>query len=205
MGSLANGLFSALLSWFRGCVGWLWAAVNGEAGGFLLWVGQHWKPILILLCSAGVFLDFFIYLVRWHPWQVWGTFRRKLFHQEDLQEASQQWVYADGSSEPVPEENTEFTEESIRSTVAGEAVSRFNYQDISVSSQESTELPREDTGDDRRVFRNAFQVLLGDEAEESSDYRYQAEKPSVDFSYRDPYIPPQWKKPAELSNREDQP
>lgn len=117
MGSFANTLFSVLLGWAQSAVSWLWQLVQSDgAGGFMGWVLDNWLLLVVLLCVAGVLIDWLIYLLRWQPYRVWRSFWRRLTGKDEeeaeiaaLPETSEarQWVFADGSTTlettPAPE------------------------------------------------------------------------------------------------------
>lgn len=75
MGSFINALFNFLLGWIRGTAQWLWNMVTSDShGGLLGWAMRNWLPLVILLCIFGVVMDFLVYLIRWQPYRVWGSF-----------------------------------------------------------------------------------------------------------------------------------
>lgn len=109
MGSFANTLFSVLLGWVQNAVAWLWQLAGREdAGSFMGWVLDHWLMLAVLLCAAGVVIDFVVYLLRWQPWRVWRSFWGRLLSGDEEEAAEpvaeeapvvpRQWVYADGST-----------------------------------------------------------------------------------------------------------
>ena len=113
MGSFASGMFSAMLGWIRGAMAYLWqAAATPEGGGLLTWLADHWLPLALILCVAGMVIDLIVYLLRWQPYKVWASFFRRLSHRQK-QEAEEeqthrparrqrtvhrQWLYADGTA-----------------------------------------------------------------------------------------------------------
>ena len=75
MGSFANTLFQLMLGWMQGIVSSVWSAFTSENGGsFFTWLGNHWIPIVLVLCAAGLIADLTVYLVRWKPYRVWRSF-----------------------------------------------------------------------------------------------------------------------------------
>lgn len=78
MGSFANTLFQMMLGWIQGIVSSVWSAFTDDKGGsFFTWLGNHWIPIVIVLCAAGLIADLGVYLVRWKPYRVWKSFFRR--------------------------------------------------------------------------------------------------------------------------------
>ena len=115
MGQFANSLFSMLLGWVQAAASWLWGLfADPDGGGFLRWVLDHWLALVLLLCIAGVAVDFVVYLFRWQPYRVWGRFLRRLTAKEEPDAQGEErspvfqrkWLYADGSTsvEDVHEE-----------------------------------------------------------------------------------------------------
>ena len=79
MGSFANSVFSVLLGWIRNLVTQGWSLLsNSENGGFLAWIGENWKVLVLVLCVGGMVIDFLVYLARWKPQKVWASFFRRL-------------------------------------------------------------------------------------------------------------------------------
>ena len=113
MGSFASGVFSVLLGWIRGAAAYLWnAAATPEGGGLLSWMANHWLPLALILCAAGMVIDLIVYLLRWQPYKVWASFFRRLGHRQQQEEEDEllhqparqqrtvhrQWLYADGTA-----------------------------------------------------------------------------------------------------------
>ena len=75
MGSFANTLFTILLGWIRTVASTIWSAATTEQGGsFVKWIGSHWIPLAIILCTTGMVCDLLVYLVRWRPLRVMKSF-----------------------------------------------------------------------------------------------------------------------------------
>ena len=109
MGQFANTLFSMLLGWVQTAASWLWSLVtNTDVSAWLRWLLDNWLPLTLLLCIAGLALDFIIYLIRWQPYRVWGRFLRRwtgkgreAAEQEALElqaRFQRKWIYADGTT-----------------------------------------------------------------------------------------------------------
>ncbi len=99
MGSFINALFNFLLGWIRGTTQWLWSMVTSDSrGGLLGWAMRNWLPLVILLCIFGVVMDFLVYLIRWQPYRVWGSFwTRFLPKRARRTPTGRHLIYADGT------------------------------------------------------------------------------------------------------------
>lgn len=104
MGQLASRLFQMMMGWVQTAASWLWALVTqSDASRWLRWLTEHWLPLLVGLCIAGVVIDFVVYLFRWQPYRVWLSFlnrlRRRQAGDADTPAVPQRtWIYADGST-----------------------------------------------------------------------------------------------------------
>ena len=107
MGAFANTLFRVLLGWVQTAAAGLWGLVtNTDVSAWLRWLLDNWLPLTILLCISGVVIDFIVYLIRWQPYRVWGSFLRRLTAKEEPSAEEEQpqpvlqrkWLYADGST-----------------------------------------------------------------------------------------------------------
>ena len=79
MGSFANTVFSLLLGWLKGLISMIWSALTSEGGdSFFTFIGNNWIKIVVILCAAGLAVDFAVYFFRWQPYKVWQTFLRRL-------------------------------------------------------------------------------------------------------------------------------
>lgn len=115
MGQFANALFSALLGWVQTAVSALWGLMtNSDASHWFLWLLENWLPLTLMLCAAGLLIDFIVYLIRWQPYRVWRSFLNRRAEKKQTAPADfvqlvnqRKWVYADGSTamesdEPSP-------------------------------------------------------------------------------------------------------
>lgn len=109
MGQFANMLFSGLLGWVQTVVSGLWRlGTNADVSSWFRWVLDNWLPLTLILCAAGLIIDFLIYLIRWQPYRVWGGFLRRMTGrsqpeagEENSEEESRyqrKWAYADGTT-----------------------------------------------------------------------------------------------------------
>lgn len=99
MGSFISALFNLLLGWIRGAAQWLWSMVTSDSsGGLLGWAMRNWLPLVILLCIFGIVVDFLVYLIRWQPYRVWGSFfTRFLPKRARRTPTGRHLIYADGT------------------------------------------------------------------------------------------------------------
>ncbi len=116
MGDFANTLFSFLLGWIRTAAEWLWSVTGRQSnGGLIGWIGENWLALIIVICAAGMLLDFFVHMLRWKPYKVWASFFRRVTGRAGKEAPSdsgrlrRQWVYADGTTEydEIPAEEAE--------------------------------------------------------------------------------------------------
>lgn len=106
MGQFADTLFRMLLGWVQTAMSWLWnLAAEAKSSEWLAWILDNWLPLVLLLCGAGLALDFLVYLLRWQPYRVWKSFFSRFSKEEGPEESlegesgfQRKWVYADGST-----------------------------------------------------------------------------------------------------------
>ena len=202
MGSFANAVFSALLGWVQGLVSVIWSAFTGKGeNSFFRFIGENWLTIAIILCAAGIIVDFVVYLFRWQPYKVWKTTWRRIKNKNRETEA----------------ESEEKPNESIRQSFAlseeREADDHQQEEDDLVRWREQ-EAPAAEK-EDRRIttkagytvpedspyrrpekpYRRRFRVsnLLADSGDEN-DFHYFSPRPIVDQkdAYHKPVYPEKW-------------
>lgn len=79
MGAFADSLFSLLLGWVRGLVGAIMTVISsGGESGILPFLGKNWLAIVLIIIAIGLAGDWFIWMVRWQPYRVWGTNMRRV-------------------------------------------------------------------------------------------------------------------------------
>lgn len=106
MGQFANTIFSGLLGWVQTAMSWLWGlATNADVSAWFRWVLDNWLPLTLILCGAGLAIDFIVYLLRWQPYRVWRGFLKRITGrtpkdgaQDELLPYQRKWIYADGST-----------------------------------------------------------------------------------------------------------
>ncbi len=79
MGSFTNALFQGMMDWVRVLLSSLWSVINGHGNEQLLnWISDHWLMLVLSLCLFGLAADGLVYLFRWKPYRVWGSFFRRI-------------------------------------------------------------------------------------------------------------------------------
>ena len=101
MGSLADRILTALLSWARTIASWIWHGGSGP----LQWIAAHWLILVLVLLVLGTAADLAVYVFRWQPLEVLRSYRRRkqagpMPSEPEVPPApvrARTWVYADGS------------------------------------------------------------------------------------------------------------
>lgn len=131
MGQFAATLFRVLLGWVQNAAAWLWSLfTNKDTGVWMDWIQENWLPLTLLLCLLGVLVDFLVYLLRWQPYRVWGSYLRRRKERETAEAKAlaepvayqRKWIYADGSTEvedvrPAVQESTPDSEPKLDAPV----------------------------------------------------------------------------------------
>lgn len=195
MGSFANTLFSVLFGWLRSAVQWLWNCISqpGENSA-LAWIGENWMKLALGLCVGGMMIDLIVYLLRWQPYKVWGSFWRRVTGKgshasEDSGRVRRQWIYADGTTQ-FDEVEAESEEEMGLAYPA--AYMRPVQPAEEASEMEKTAAESVESNADRAFRRRRYR------SEESEMPLRYAPPPAAETasSYRAPYYPPQWRNPV---------
>ena len=82
MGTLADSLFTVLMSWVRALVSGIWALFSSEDTTVLGFLGKNWMIIAGVMIVAGLVIDWLIWLVRWQPYHIWAQRVRRLLGEE---------------------------------------------------------------------------------------------------------------------------
>lgn len=218
MGSFSNTVFSILLGWIQSLVSIIWSAFTAkDGGGFFQFIGQNWIKITVLFCIIGVAADFMVYVFRWKPYKVWGTFFRHLKRKdtetaENEQAQSEESVIrenhyfrrADNDIDDLyrwRDEETEQTEDTPGEvTKAGYTVPAdspyrrpLSYEG-QIAENSGTFLKPEKI----RRRRTRLTGILGDSGVEN-EYHYFAPQPVIDQkeAYHSPVFPEKWKESGE--------
>ena len=75
MGTIADSLFTVLMSWVRALVNAIWALFSSDHTTMLEFLGRHWAAIALGIIVVGLVVDRLVWLIRWRPHWVW--FRKK--------------------------------------------------------------------------------------------------------------------------------
>ena len=67
MSNLGKTIYSVLLVWMRAVNDWIWSLMNGGGESLYKLVLAHWKTWLIVLVTAGMIVDWLVWMVRWRP------------------------------------------------------------------------------------------------------------------------------------------
>ncbi|MBR5559988.1 MAG: hypothetical protein IKU73_01080, partial [Clostridia bacterium] len=90
MGTLADSLFTVLMSWVRALVNGLWALFSAERTTTLEFLGKHWLLIAVVLIAAGLVIDWMIWLIRWQPYHLWAQRARRLLRMEEPEDEEEE-------------------------------------------------------------------------------------------------------------------
>jgi len=86
MGTLADSLFTVLMSWVRALVSGIWALFSAEHTTTLEFLGKNWLLIVAVLVAAGLVIDWIIWLLRWQPYHLWAQRARRILRIEEPEE-----------------------------------------------------------------------------------------------------------------------
>ena len=79
MGAFADSLFTLLLGWVRGLVSAIMTLFSsGGKNGLIPFLGKNWLLIVLVILAVGLAVDWFIWMLRWQPYRVWGTKMRRI-------------------------------------------------------------------------------------------------------------------------------
>ena len=86
MGTLADSLFTVLMSWVCALVSGIWALFSAEHTTALEFLGKNWLLIVAVLVAAGLVIDWIIWLLRWQPYHLWAQRARRILRIEEPEE-----------------------------------------------------------------------------------------------------------------------
>lgn len=202
MGAFADSLFTLLLGWVRGAVGAVSTAFSsGGQSGFLQFLGHKWLPIVLGIVVIGLFGDWFIWMVRWQPYRVWGTHMRRIARalhishapEEEIEEEAQQEQDASGMLFDAPgdadmeqtalyqkgmkaqEENIDFAPEEME-----DGLPELSAEDEAAAYEAAESVQDDQLGDypGKRYDMSAY--MRPPEPEEPVYEPEQAERPMID-------------------------
>lgn len=82
MGTLADSLFTVLMSWVRALVSAFWALFSSDHTTVLEFLAKNWLIIALVIIAAGLVIDWIIWLLRWQPYHLWAQRARRLLRIE---------------------------------------------------------------------------------------------------------------------------
>ena len=168
MGAFADSLFSLLLGWVRGLVGAIMTVISsGGESGILPFLGKNWLAIVLIIIAIGLAGDWFIWMVRWQPYRVWGTNMRRVARALHIGGREQE----DAPQEPE-EPNAQAPEDAMAQTrlyqrpgAQAEENGDFENIDFAPDAQDDFDLPPLTPEDEAQAYAAAEDVQdaqLGD-------------------------------------------
>ena len=100
MGTLADSLFTVLMSWVRGLVNAIWALFTSDHTTVLEFFGRNWLAIAVVIVAAGLVIDWIIWLLRWQPYHLWAQRARRLLRMEGPEAEEEQPARAHAAAMP---------------------------------------------------------------------------------------------------------
>ena len=86
MGTIADSLFTVLMSWVRALVNAIWALFSSDHTTLLAFLGRHWVAIALGIIVVGLVVDWLVWLIRWRPYHLLAVRLRSMLHIGDPQE-----------------------------------------------------------------------------------------------------------------------
>lgn len=78
--SFAGNVLKTVFGWFASLCSTVWGWISGSGGnGLISFLTDHWKTVILVISAAALVIDFVVYLFRWRPYRVWGSFFRRIF------------------------------------------------------------------------------------------------------------------------------
>ena len=78
MGTIADSLFTVLMSWVRALVNAIWALFSSDGTTLLGFLGKHWIAIALVIIAVGLVVDRLVWLIRWRPYHLLAMRVRRL-------------------------------------------------------------------------------------------------------------------------------
>lgn len=110
MGTIADSLFTVLMSWVRALVNAIWALFSADSPTLLAFLGQHWLAIALVIVVVGLVVDRLVWLIRWRPYHLLAMRLRRRLGIDDPEEVGEDedvHLYAPPQREPEPEQEPE--------------------------------------------------------------------------------------------------
>ena len=90
MGTIADSLFTVLMSWVRALVNAIWALFSSDHTTMLEFLGRHWAAIALGIIVVGLVVDRLVWLIRWRPYHLLAVRLRSMLHIGDQEEDAAQ-------------------------------------------------------------------------------------------------------------------
>ena len=109
MGTIADSLFTVLMSWVRALVNAIWALFSSDGTTLLGFLGKHWIAIALVIIAVGLVVDRLVWLIRWRPYHLLAMRVRRLLRIGDPEEEDEAEAPAEDISRFAPPEAQEET------------------------------------------------------------------------------------------------
>lgn len=152
MGTLADSLFTVLMSWVRALVNALWALFSADHTTVLEFLGKHWLMIAVVLIAAGLVIDWIIWLLRWQPYHLWAQRARRLLRiesgedEEEEEELRAHAAVTRGHSYARPVQEDEMEDEADGLFPPPPFESDMSEEDERAVMQQADSVPDEELG-----------------------------------------------------------
>ena len=152
MGTLADSLFTVLMSWVRALVNALWALFSADHTTVLEFLGKHWLMIAAVLIAAGLVIDWIIWLLRWQPYHLWAQRARRLLRiesgedEEEEEELRAHAAVTRGHSYARPAQEDEMEDEADGLFPPPPFESDMSEEDERAVMQQADSVPDEELG-----------------------------------------------------------
>ena len=111
MGTIADSLFTVLMSWVRALVNAIWALFSADSPTLLAFLGQHWLAIALVIVVVGLVVDRLVWLIRWRPYHLLAMRLRRRLGIDDPEDEDGEdedvRLYAPPQREPEPAQEDE--------------------------------------------------------------------------------------------------
>ena len=102
MGTIADSLFTVLMSWVRALVNAIWALFSSDGTTLLGFLGKHWIAIALVIIAVGLVVDRLVWLIRWRPYHLLAMRVRRLLRIGDPEEEDEAEAPAEDISRFAP-------------------------------------------------------------------------------------------------------
>ena len=102
MGTIADSLFTVLMSWVCALVNAIWALFSSDGTTLLGFLGKHWIAIALVIIAVGLVVDRLVWLIRWRPYHLLAMRVRRLLRIGDPEEEDEAEAPAEDISRFAP-------------------------------------------------------------------------------------------------------